>query len=355
MGRLKYFLPLLGVMVLSACVTGIQDMQIESIEMRIEDEEGNRVEELLPNTLYSVDFRVRDSSGELHVNPNYRDFRFSNLDHLELVQQARFSVKMRTDKSTFHPAGSDLYGFNLAVKGNPYPRQSYSFPLNWDGFYKLDYSGIDGKDGDDGGSGVSASGESADDVEGGDGEDGSDGTRGYPGEDVTLVLSRYRHDGQQRLLLYAVDHQQLYLSEMKEMVIDASGGEGGDGGRGGNGGTGRTFENDPDPDVPGVAGDPGDGGDGADGGYGGDITLLAVEARLFNYIDANAAGGDGGYGGAAGRAYADGDLAKVGREGRDGHDGRDGKVRFKTITPQEMREFLRRIDAPGFEPGNILY
>src|SRR6056297_2650942 len=136
MRSFKYMLPLLGVILLSACVTGIQDMQIDSIEMRIEDEEGNRVNELLPDTVYSIDFRVRDGSGELHLNPNYRDFRFSNLDHLVLVQQARFSIQMRTDKSTFHAAGTELYGFNLAVKGNPYPQQSYSFPLNWDGFYK---------------------------------------------------------------------------------------------------------------------------------------------------------------------------------------------------------------------------
>ncbi|MFW5712380.1 MAG: hypothetical protein ACOCZA_10570 [Spirochaetota bacterium] len=354
MRSFKYMLPLLGVMLLSACVTGIQDMQIDSIEMRIEDQDGKQVDELLPDTVYSIDFRVRDSSGELHLNPNYRDFRFSNLKHLELVQQARFSIKLRTDKSTFHAADTDLYGFSLAVKGNPYPQQSYSFPLNWDGFTKVDYSGIDGKDGEDGDSGASASGEAADEVEGGDGGDGSDGTRGYPGEDVTLVLSRYSYDGQQKLLLYAVEHQDLYLSEMKAMVVDASGGEGGDGGRGGNGGTGRTFDDDPDP-VPGVAGDPGDGGDGADGGYGGDITLLAVEARLFNFIEPDAAGGEGGYGGAAGRAYADGDLAKVGREGRDGRDGRDGKVRYKTITPREMRELLQRIDAPGFELDTILY
>lgn len=355
MGSFKFILPLVGVIMLSACVTGIRDMQIDSIEMRIEDEEGNRVEKLLPDTVYSLDFRVWDSSGELHMNPNYQDFRFTELKHLEIVQQARFSVKLRTDKSSFQAANTDLYGFTLSVKGNTYPQQNYSFPLNWKEFSKIDYRGREGRDGEDGDSGFSASGETADDVEGGNGEDGEDGTRGYPGDDVTLVLSRYSYNGGQKLLLYASGHQHLYLADLKEIKVDTSGGDGGSGGRGGNGGSGRTFENDPDPDISGVAGEPGDGGDGGYGGYGGDITLLAVESRVFNYIEPDASGGRGGYGGSGGRAYVDGDLDKTGRDGRDGRDGRHGKVRYETITPAELREYLRRIDAPRFEMENVLY
>lgn len=355
MKRFIYILPLWILLVLASCVTGIQEMQIASIEMTIENAEGDRVDALLPGRVYSLDFRVRDSAGELHLNPNYRDFRFEEMDHLELVQQARFSVKVRTDESTFHAPNTDLYSFTLAVKGNPYPGKSYTFPLNWEGFYKLDYSGRDGKEGEDGDPGLSATGEAADDVEGGDGENGTDGTRGYPGEDVTLVVSRYQYDGEQKLLIYAPEQRHVYLAELQEIVVDASGGDGGRGGRGGNGGTGRTFENDPDPDVPGIAGDPGDGGDGGDAGYGGDILLLTAEARLFNYIEPKAGGGEGGYGGAGGRAYVDGDLAKIGQAGRDGRDGRDGKVRYRTITPRELREELRRMNEPGFEIENILY
>ena len=355
MKKFIYILSLLTLFGLAACVTGIQDMQIASIEMTIEDEDGNRVEELLPDRVYSLDFRVRDSAGELHTNPNYRDFRVENLDHLEVIQQARFSIKLRTGASTFHPPNSDLYSFSLAVKGNSYPGNRYTFPLDWDGFNELDYSGKDGKEGEDGDSGLSASGEAADDVEGSDGENGTDGTRGYPGEDVTLVLSRYQYDGEQKLLMYAPEQGQLYLADLQTIVVDASGGDGGRGGRGGNGGSGNTFDNGTDPVVDGAAGDPGDGGDGGDAGYGGNVTLLAAESRLFNYIEPNVDGGEGGYGGAGGRAYVDGDLAKVGQEGRDGRDGRDGKLRYNSITPTELREELRRMNVPGFEMENILY
>ncbi len=355
MKYVRFALVLVAAALWTACVTGIQDMQIANIEMSIEDEEGNRVRELLPDTVYSLDFRVRDRAGELHLNPNYRDFRFAELENLEVIQQARFSVKLRTDKSTFHPANSELYRFTLSVKGNSYPSESYSFPLNWAGFYKIDYSGLDGEEGEDGEAGLSASGESADDVEGGNGEDGTVGSRGYPGDDVTLVLSRYSYNGGQKLLLYAIGHRHLYLSELKDMVVDASGGDGGNGGRGGNGGSGRSYDDGAGTAVSGVAGEPGEGGDGGYGGDGGDIMLLAVESRLFNYIEPNSDGGDGGYGGAGGRAYVDGDLVKTAWEGRDGRDGRDGKVRYETISPQELRDYLRRIDSPGFEMKNVLY
>ena len=355
MKYVKFALVLVAAALWTACVTGIQDMQIASIEMSIEDEDGNRVDELLPDTVYNLDFRVRDSAGELHVNPNYQDIRFTQLENLELIQQARFSVKLRTAKSTFHSANSDLYHFAFAVKGNSYPQQKYAFPLNWNGFYKIDYSGLDGQEGEDGDDGISASGDTADDVEGGNGENGSDGTRGFPGDDVSLVVCRYSYNSGQKLLLYALGQRHLYLSELRDMVVDTSGGDGGDGGRGGNGGSGRSYDDGAGTLVDGVAGDPGEGGDGGYGGYGGDITLLAVESKLFNYIEPDTDGGDGGYGGAGGRAYVDGDLVRTAWEGRDGRDGRDGKVRYETISPRELRDYLRSIEAPGFEMKNVLY
>ena len=39
---------------------------------------------------YTLDFQVRDQSGEEHINLNYRDFRFDRLKNITIVQQARF-------------------------------------------------------------------------------------------------------------------------------------------------------------------------------------------------------------------------------------------------------------------------
>jgi len=292
---------------------------------------------------------VRDQSGEEHINPNYRDFRFDRLKNITIVQQARFRVEFRTGKATFHPPGTALYGFSLSVKDNAFPHKIYTYPLNWDEYSKIDYSGLDGKDGEDGDDGFSASGSSADSVQGGDGEDGSDGTRGYPGKDVRLLLCRYQYNAEEKLLWYDLEREGLYLSDVKEMVIDATGGDGGRGGRGGNGGSGRTYVDEANTEYPGIAGTPGEGGDGGHAGFGGDITLITSDPRLLSYISAKVEGGQGGPGGGAGRSYVDGDLEKRGQAGRDGRDGRDGTVSTNIISPSKLREKLRQIGKAGFE------
>ncbi|MFO7730711.1 MAG: hypothetical protein R6V86_08095 [Spirochaetia bacterium] len=340
---------------MGGCATGIRDMPIASIETTLKDDNGNRVEALLPDSLYTLDFRVRDQAGEEYLNPNYRDFRFDELKNITIVQQARFRVEFRTAKTTFHPPGTDLYGFSLSVRDNTFPRHTYTYPINWDEYSKIDYSGRDGKEGEDGDKGFSASGASADSVQGGNGHDGSDGTRGYPGKDVRLLLCRYQYNTEERLLWYDLEHERLYLSDVKDMTIDASGGDGGRGGSGGDGGSGRTYVDEPDDKVDGIAGTPGDGGDGGNAGFGGDITLITADPQLFNYISANVEGGHGGQGGAAGRSYVDGELEKRGRAGRDGRDGRDGKVSTNIISRSELREKLGQIREAGFKLENVLY
>ncbi len=316
--------------VVFGCVTGIRDMDIDSIEMTIEDEEGSRVEKLLPDTEYSLGFRVKDRKGEVYLNPNYKDFGFENVKNMEVVQQARFSVTINTDKSTFHPPGEDLYGFILSVKGNRYPSRAYTYPLNWKAYSRIDYSGEDGENG------LSATEAPNESIQ------GEDGTRGYPGKDAHFIACRYRYEGENKILLYDTERDQLFLTEIKEITLDASGGDGGNGGRGGDG-----------TEVEDGAGEPGSGGDGGDAGYGGDITLTAADVQLFNYIDPVVKGGEGGRGGRAGRWYVDGDLTKTGNSGRSGRDGRDGKVRYKTVSPSELKEKLSRIEVPGFSLENV--
>ncbi|MCF7915402.1 MAG: hypothetical protein K9L66_09555 [Spirochaetaceae bacterium] len=337
------------------CATGIRDMPIASIETTLKDDNGNRVETLLPDSLYTLDFRVKDQAGEQYINPNYRDFRLDGLKNITIVQHARFRVEFRTAKATFHPPGTDLYGFSLSVKDNAFPHKIYTYPLNWDEYSKIDYSGQDGEDGKDGEDGFSASGSSADSVQGGDGEDGSDGSRGYAGKDVRLLLCRYQYTTEEKLLWYDLDRERLYLSDMKEMVIDASGGDGGRGGRGGDGGSGRTFVDESTTEYPGSAGTPGDGGDGGHAGFGGDITLITADPRLLSYIRANVEGGQGGHGGAAGKSYVDGELEKRGRAGRAGRDGRDGTVSTNIISRSTLREKLEQIGKPGFELEKVRY
>ncbi len=340
---------------LSGCVTGIRDMNIASVEMSVEDEEGNQVDKLLPDTVYSLDFRVRDAAGEEYQNPNYRDFRFNELRNMTVVQQARFSVKVKTAETTFHAPGTSLYGFQLSIKGNAYGPDVYTFPLNWSEYSSIDYSGIDGTDGEDGEHGSTAAAESEDTVRGENGQDGEDGTRGYPGSDVRLAVCRYEYNGYDKLLFYDIERNKLYLSEIKKITVNTSGGDGGDGGRGGNGGRGGSYEVETGTIIEGSPGTPGDGGDGGDAGSGGDITLLAPDQELFNYISPVAKGGEGGYGGGPGRSYDDGSLLKRGRVGRNGRDGRDGEIRYRRVSSSELQKILRNIKMPGFDLQNVKY
>jgi len=107
---------------------------------------------------------------------------------------------------------------------------------------------------------------------------------------VRLILCRYLYNAEEKLLWYDTEHQRLYLSEVKDMVVDASGGDGGHGGHGGNGGSGRTHIDESDTEFPGIAGSPGDGGDGGNAGFGGEETLISTDTELFNFISVNVEG-----------------------------------------------------------------
>ena len=336
---------LLGASLLG-CATPISEMSISSVSMEVENEEEERVEALLPEQTYYFDFRVIDESGQQHINPNYRDFRFEALRNLSIRQQAFFSVEMRTPKETFHAPGTELYGFTLSVENNPFPAERHTFPLDWEAYDTVDYSGRDGRDGEGGDRGRAASGESADEVRGGRGGDGEDGEDGRWGKDVRMLAVEYSYDGSNKILLYEFEKERLFLTDVKKITIDASGGDGGRGGAGGRGGPGADYI-DPgtgDVDTEGIRGFAGDGGNGGDGGSGGDIELHYTDPGLSESIRLRSEAGEGGYGGSG---YRDG--------GRDGRDGFPGETQKKRISGAEAREILSRISRSDFELERVSF
>jgi hypothetical protein len=343
-------------LILSSCVTGLTDLDISDVEMTIRDKNGIEVDRLLPDTLYSLDFRVTDTAGETYLNPNYQDFSFQKLLRMELVQQARFSVKLKTSLNSFYPPGEPAYGFVLSIKGNPYPARTWSFDLNHSAYDTLDFSGADGEDGESGDRGPAAAGDSADAVRGGSGDSGLDGKPGVDGQDAELVIMEYLHGDRKRLLFYDLGRDLLYLTDRKTITVDTRGGDGGRGGSGGDGGRGTDYYDElADETTSGIIGSPGDGGDGGDAGSGGDITLLAADPLLFNFVRPVTKGGRGGAGGAGGRGSLSDGSPKVGSRGHHGRDGWDGKLRFRTLSRDELGNLLSRISEEGFDPAGVVY
>ena len=354
----KSVLILLVLLVLiSSCATKISDMNIRDVEVTLRDSEGTTVESLVPDSEYSIDFRVTDSKGKIYNNPNYKDFIIDRIENFRLSQQARFSVKIITDFGSFHSPLREAYGFRLSIADNQYPSRFYPYPINWEEYDTLDFSGSDGIDGENGKNGASASGESAETVTGGTGRNGTDGSDGYDAEDVRLVIMKYMHGDDERLLLYEPEKEQLFLTEIKDIVIDATGGDGGNGGSGGNGGRGTDYNDEFTGTLieAGVPGKPGDGGNGGNAGDGGNITLLSADHRLFEYINPLCQGGRGGYTGGLGRSYdGDGELTDWGRKGRSGRDGRDGTLTYSRLSPAELRSIVNRIDHSDFSPESVI-
>jgi len=349
---------ILGVVLLGvlSCVTSVRDMNVDSVELTVKNKAGTQVTSLLPDTTYYINFEVVDSNGKEYANPDHRDFRFEHPQNFKVVRQLRLNAEIRTDKSTFHPPGTDLYSFLVSIKENSGFEKKFSFPLNWAEFSLIDYSGEDGIDGENGESGKAATGSSADKVAGSNGEDGEAGTNGQDGESLRVLATKYKYNGEEKMLLYIVEHEHLYLSDIKEVTIDVSGGDAGNGGDGGNGGSGKTWDNGVDPPVAGVAGNPGDGGDAGRAGRGGNITVFAYNSALFDYINPTVRGGKSGTGGAAGRAYTDGTLAKRGSEGIDSTYGTNGEVRLERKYPEEFREMLlSHIEDYNIDANNIVY
>tara|TARA_B110001454_G_scaffold16145_2_gene14598 strand:- start:6596 stop:8530 length:1935 start_codon:yes stop_codon:yes gene_type:complete len=202
----------------------------------------------------------------------------------------------------------------------------------------IDASGRNGSDGSSGSSSYYSRGNS-----------GQDGDNGADGGNVILSLqysnaTKTKVDVAVQIPNQGVVFKNEYsLSELKNITIDAQGGNGGDGGDGGRGSDGRdgsdgwagcppsTGSNGQDGD------DGGSGGHGGDAGRGGQIQIFVPENQsellmLVKSID-NSAGrpGDGGSGGRGGDGGDGGDggrntCEEGGSSAWDGNDGSDGRT-----------------------------
>jgi|GEM_PF-1911447 len=329
---------------LSGCATDIAEMPIASISMSVEDTRGVPVRALLPETIYRYDFVVTDTAGEEYINPDYRDLQFLDLQNLSMSIQAAFGIRIETARETFHPPGTDLYSFRLAVKGNPYPSGTYRFPLDWVHYDTIRYSGSDGAGGEDGDRGALAPGDAADAVTGGRGDDGTNGGDGGRGTAARVLVTRYLWGDTEKLLLYEYKKDELYLTDVKDIVIDASGGDGGAGGRGGYGGPGTDYTDPTTDDVTeGIDGARGNGGSGGNGGNGGWLTLVYTDPATAELVALDATGGTGGRGG------------NGSDRGMPGRDGVSGRVRREQITVDEARQILSGINGRDFSIENVRF
>ncbi len=331
------------VLTICSCATDIEEMDLAGISMTIKDEEGTEIESLLPDHSYRFDFKVIDSKGTVYQNPNYKDFLFEDLANLEIKMQAAFGIEMSTPIESFHEAGNAPYGFTLHVKNNAFPQKRYEFPLDWENYDTLDFSGDDGSEGVRGKRGRKALGESEDTVTGGRGGSGGAGEDGRNGKGVEILALSYRYGSENKLLLYEMKRDLLFLFEKDEMRIDTTGGAGGRGGSGGPGGAGTDYVDPSDTVTEGSRGSMGRGGEGGDGGDGGGICLLYTDPRVGELISLETDGGRKGYGG------------NGSPDGRDGENGWNGRKEKRRISRSEAREILRKVTREDFHISQVRF
>ena len=354
----KYLAVIIIINIIVSCATRITDMDIKRIEVSVTDLSGNRAEAFLPNSVYSVDFMVTDSNSMEYQNPNYRNFKIYDLHKLIIKQQAFFSVRLKTPLETFHSVDTNAYSFNLSVKDNPYQILSHEYPLDWENYNTIDFSGKNGNDGEDGDNGNSASGDTSDSVTGSNGKDGTNGKNGFRGKDTELLVLKYKYGDSEKLLFYELNRKQLFITEIKSIAIDTSGGSGGQGGAGGNGGRGTAFVDEVTEEViePGIPGIPGDGGNGGNGGSGGDLVLSAADPNIFDYIQPVTSGGQGGLTGKSGKSYDSENLIIYrGDRGKTGRNGWNGEIQYRVLKEEEINLILNSIIEKGFEKSKIIF
>ena len=351
------FISILVIIILISCATNIKDMNIAQTKVTIQDMDKNTLKKLLPDSIYNIIIRVTDTNGVEYASPNYRNFKINNLKKLKIEDQAFFSFKLKTSSETFHAAGTNAYSLNIYVKENNYPVMTYEYTLDWDNYDTLKFNGRNGLNGDDGDSGFTASGDSIDSVTGSSGYDGTDGKNGYSGKDIELLVLKYQYGNSEKILFYEINKEMVFLTDLKTITIDTSGGNGGQGGSGGNGGYGNSFTEELTDEVTeGIPGTPGDGGDGGNGGSGGDILLFAADPGIFTYLNPISAGGNGGIAGRSGKSY-DNIKSRLyrGDRGKTGRDGWDGDIQFTILEKGDIDTILKSIKEEGFELSRVIY
>ena len=333
-------------------------MDIEHIEISVTNLSGNKIEAFLPNSVYNVNFLVTNTDAMEYQNPNYKNFKIYNLHKLMIKQQAFFNVRLETPLETFHPVNTNAYSFNLSVKDNPYQALTHGYPLDWKNYNLIDFSGKNGTDGENGDNGYPAPGDTSDSVTGSNGKDGTNGTNGIRGKDTELLILKYRYGDSQKLIFYELNRKQLFLTDVKSITVDTSGGSGGQGGAGGDGGRGTAFIDEITEAViePGVPGNPGDAGDGGNGGSGGDLILSAADPNIFDYIHPVTSGGQGGRSGKSGKNFDNENLIiSKGDKGKIGRNGWNGEIQFKILKEEEIISIIDSIKKEGFEILKVIY
>jgi hypothetical protein len=343
------------------CMTvNIADLDIRDARVSLKSNTGEMATSLVPGETYTLHVTIEDMTGKMIDRPSASDLIFSSPDNtITTIEKSVFGIKADTTENSL--VFTRLPGFllTLEVVDNPYS-QTYSWPVNWDEYDTLDYSGAPGSTGNDGRDGRDGS-PTAGLADGGDGTDGWDGDHGKDGKDAVILVLYYTIDGieikgiadKTMLLLVDMTNKNEYLFKKQLITINASGGNGGDGGKGGDAGEGAEYmESEYDTftkttDVTreeGEDGKPGAGGSGGNGGDGGDITLSYVQEDILDYIIVTNIGGRGGEEG------EDGDTPDFSAGSRgikfDGNHGEDGEVIYKKLSAKQARTICSLIENP---------
>lgn len=348
-------------LICNCMTTRIADLEIQDMEAILKTGPGHTAASVIPGETYELTLTVTDIKGKTINRPSPADLVISSPDTtFTTIETSLFGMYVTGTVHTF--VFTDVPGFSLIikVKSNPYV-QTFTWPVNWDEFTTLNFSGTPGNEGingQDGRDGVPSYGV----ADGGDGSDGWDGEKGKNGQDVSLLVLYYSIEGMDikgvtdKTMLFIADmtNKQEYLLNRNSIIIDASGGTGGKGGEGGDAGAGAEYsEYDTENTISrGKDGTPGNGGNGGDGGNGGNIHLLYVDDAILDYITVIIDGGKGG------KAGEDGEAASFGTTHRgftfDGKPGKDGQYTKEKITAEQAGAAYRFIENEYFDPGRIV-
>jgi hypothetical protein len=346
----------------SCMTTSIADMDIQDVEAMLVSGTGQSVTSVIPGRTYKLKVTITGREGRIIKDPFPGDLLLNSTDTTFInFEKTLFDIYITSTMKTLVFTRSPEFSLTIKVRNNPYYKR-VSWPVNWEGFTTLDFSGapgengLDGLDGSDGSSSYGV-------ADGSDGSDGWDGGDGKKGMDATVLVLYYSVDGMDikgirdntMLFLADITHKSEYLLKKGNVIIDASGGNGGDGGKGGDAGEGTEYTENNDDMMftrkKGKDGEPGTGGSGGNGGDGGSIQLLYVQDHITDYITVVTNGGNGGKAGENGET-ADFSVWHRGIK-FDGNPGKDGQFTGKKITAEQARAICAFIDTIYFEPGRI--
>ncbi len=367
---------LIGILFMSCAATTLRDKVISSMYTAMyEVTKSGGVSQypadyLMPGKTYQIKVVVYTADGETINDPDYNDLGFFSPNNSMLNFQR---VNNRTVYALANPESFDFVDgtqFELSIKvaNNPY-EEVYTWPVDWNGFNVMNFSGTDGNDGTDGSHGA----DGMDGEEGEDGDDGGNGTSGTNGTDGTdaqeVIFDIAYYDvgnaipgvSGNMLVYYDKLNGKLYLTRVQNITINAaggSGGDGGDGGNGGDGGDGGPATEDSDTDG-GDGGNGGNGGNAGDAGDGGDVTIHYKEGSdVVEYIDRKQTGGEsgdpgsGGQGGMGGRGSdSNGSPGENGNPGNPGKDGKDGQLIIRSHT--SFDDLFQGVSHPKFDRSKL--